>query len=119
MLDTVRCSCIALVMATAACAPGSRPNDAGRAADETLAGWYTQSSAQAHFQPCGDRESLVVIGDTELRKRAIAFGLQEGLPVYVRLQGVRAAGEFRPSHIEQFGSPTPISDCPMTGTTIQ
>jgi hypothetical protein len=119
MLDMIRRGCYALALTTAACTSTQAPNEGVQAADEPLAGWYTQLPDRARFQPCGDRESLVVIGDAELRKRAAAFGLEDGLPIYVRMRGVRTAGEFHPAGVEQFGSPTPIRDCPMTGTTIQ
>jgi hypothetical protein len=119
MLDAIRYGCLALALTATACAPARDTSKTPGASNQPLAGWYTQYPDRARFQPCADPEALAVVGDAELRKRAAAFGLEDGLPIYVRMQGVRTAGEFHPTRVDQFGSPTPIRNCPMTGTTIQ
>lgn len=84
-----------------------------------LAGWYTQDAARATLQPCGEVETLVLANDAGLRERAQTFGLQDGDPVYVQIEGSREDGSFRLDRIDQFGSDTPVRDCAMTGTSIQ
>ena len=87
----------------------------------TYAGWYTEHSGRGSFQPCGRAPALLVSESAELRAQAKKFGLDEDTPVYVRLSGVVSAdrNEFTLSKIEQFGSPTPVRDCPMSGLQIQ
>lgn len=113
----------ALIALSAACAPVAPPQGAAPSAvptaGTTVAGWYQQDARNATLQPCAATERLVVLDGAELRRRATAFGLQDGDPVYVRLHGTRTASEFRVSRIEQLGSPQPVRDCPMTGTRIQ
>ncbi len=107
----------------AACAPVQAPSvepaTAPTASAAPVAGWYVQDATRTLLQPCGAPNGLIVVNGGELRKRAADFGLQPGDPVYVRVQGVRTAGEFRLARVEQFGSPVPIRDCPMSGTMIQ
>lgn len=103
-----------------ACAPvQSPPGTAPAASSAPVAGWYVQDATRTLLQPCGAAAGLVVVNAGELRKRATDFGLRPGDPVYVRVQGTRTAGEFRLTRVEQFGSPVPIRDCPMSGTMIQ
>lgn len=99
-----------------ACAPMQEP---GSTTDAPVSGWYMQHDARASFQPCGATQRLAIVGGGELRQRADEFGLQDGDPVYVRLLGDSIEGDFRLSRVTQFGSPVPVRDCPMTGTTIQ
>lgn len=104
----------------AALASACAPMQASRgAAAAPLAGWYVQEAARATLQPCGALQRLAVVNGAELRQRADGFGLQDGDPVYVRVLGSSTDSEFRLDRVEQFGSPTPVRDCPMTGTTIQ
>ena len=98
-------------------APGT-PDRQERPAAVLVAGWYSQNAKGAVFQPCGSAP-LSVPASAALRQRAKGFGLQDDLPVYVRLRGTRSAETFEVASIEQFGSPAPVRDCPMTGTTIQ
>lgn len=98
---------------------GSVATPAADSAATSLAGWYTQDATHATVQPCAASDRLAVTNGTELRDRAARFGLQDGDPVYVRVEGTRTDGGFRLQRVEQFGSPTPVRDCPMTGTSIQ
>lgn len=119
MLEASRCanaiSVAGLSALALACAPVQEPRSNTEA---PVPGWYVQEGARASFQPCAEQR-LVVVDGADLRQRAGDFGLQDGDPVYVRLLGSRADDEFRLSRVAQFGSPAPVRDCPMTGTTIQ
>lgn len=85
--------------------------------EDVLAGWYWQSGEQGLFQSCGQSRQWAVASSEALREGARAFGLEPEMPVYVRVVGKlsSAAGELVVSRIEQFGSPTPVRNCPMTG----
>lgn len=83
-----------------------------------VSGWYSQHADTASLQPCGG-QVLAVAGGDELRQRAERFGLQDGDPVYVRVRGALTSDAIRIEGVDQFGSPTPVRDCPMTGTRIQ
>lgn len=98
-----------------ACSPLRQPQDS---VQPPASGWYAQQGQQARFQPCGE-EAMLVVDGADLRRRAREFGLQDGDPVYVRLLGTRAGGEFHLDRVMQFGSPVPVRDCPMTGTSLQ
>lgn len=108
----------ALVAGCGAVQAPQGPNETESPASGTVAGWYIQDASGATLQPCGS-PALAVVDGVALRERAHAFGLQDGHPVYVRVHGDRTGTEFRPGTIEQFGSPVPVRDCPMTGTNIQ
>lgn len=88
---------------------------------QSYAGWYTEHSGRGSFQPCGRAAALSVSQSDKLHARAKTFGLDDDTPVYVRLSGVVSADgkEFSFIGIEQFGSPNPVRDCPMTGLQIQ
>lgn len=98
---------------------GSVATSAADSASSALAGWYVQDATHTTIQPCGEPDRLSVANALELRKHAAKFGLQDGDPVYVRVEGSRTDRGFRLQRVEQFGSPTPIRDCPMSGTSIQ
>lgn len=104
----------------AGCAGGEVPTSETPERNNSVlvAGWYTQSASGAVFQPCG-RPALRIEAASDLRERARDFGLQDDLPVYVRLLGSHNGNSFDVTTVEQFGSAVPIHDCPMTGTTIQ
>ena len=87
---------------------------------KSSAGWYMEHAGQGTFQFCGQSQQLRVLGMTGLRARAKKFGLEPDTPVYVRLIGRPSATgkEFKVLRIKQFGSPTPVRDCPMTGVVI-
>ncbi len=84
-----------------------------------VAGWYVQDAAAARLELCNEPDVLAVVSGDELRKRAAEFGLQDGDPIYVRLEGSRTGASFRLVHVEKFGSPVPITNCSMSGTMIQ
>lgn len=104
----------------AACAPAPIPSSAAPAASAVaVTGWYTQQGAVAQLRPCGDATALQVDNGAALAARARDFGLQDGDPIYVKIHGVRDGAALRLEQVDQFGSPTPIRDCPMGGTMIQ
>lgn len=82
------------------------------------AGWYLEHAGQSRFQPCGQSESLRISDAADLPARAKAFGLDEDTPVYVRVKGTLSGNELQVVAVEQFGSPTPVRDCGLTGVAI-
>ena len=106
----------------AACAPGAVPS--GDAPDPTatataFTGWYTQQGGSAQLRPCGSETAFQVANGEALTARARDFGLQDGDPVYVKVHGARSGAALRVERVDQFGSPTPVRDCPMGGMSIQ
>lgn len=79
------------------------------------AGWYTGGT----FQPCGSAQRLKVDTAAKIDAQVKAGGMSPSDPVYVRLEGKAAGDAFTVSRVAQVGSPTPVRDCPMTGTTTQ
>ncbi len=69
------------------------------------------------FQPCGQSQPLSV-DSAELRARAKAFSLQADTPVYVRVFGTTDGSVLTVSGVQQFGSPTPVRNCGMTGVVL-
>lgn len=90
-----------------------------KAEGQVLRGWYMEHEWQGMFQPCGESRQWRV-DSPELRARAKDFGLDPDTPVYVSLSVTQTAGghELLVSRIEQFGSPTPVRDCAMTGVVL-
>jgi hypothetical protein len=84
------------------------------------AGWYVEHGRGALFRPCGAQRTWRISNVAALRVAAQDFGLQPDTPVYVRLQGSYDldAGALSVARVEQFGSPTPVRDCAMTGVVI-
>lgn len=84
---------------------------------ESLAGWYWQQGEQELFQRCGQSEPWTIDRSPVLRERARAFGLEPDMPVYVRVRGTLspASGALVVAKVEQFGSPDPVRNCPLTG----
>lgn len=82
-----------------------------------LAGWYMQSASGNTFQACGGSERWPIGHAADLRVRAEAFGLDDGSPVYVKLQATTRAPDktIDVARVVQFGSPTPVRDCAMSG----
>ena len=112
------------VILLGACAPaampsGDAPNATPVASSTAFSGWYTQQRGIAQLRPCGGAAALQVDNGEALAARARKFGLQNGDPVYVKVHGVRSGTTLRVEQVDQFGSPTPIRDCPMGGTMIQ
>ena len=110
------------MLALTACAAHEAPMKA----PQQMAGWYNQSAGARTFQRCGSSEQWLVTQMADLNKRATAFGLQGDTPVYVKLSAVVSApGKFGPQgtyprevrveRVVQFGSPTPVRNCALTG----
>jgi hypothetical protein len=97
------------VPALAACAQAPQA-----AAAPAHRGWYLQSGDRQRFRPCHGATLEVVEGGS-LRARARTFGLQPDTPVYVELRGRVRGGALSVTAVEQFGSPAPVRDCPLTG----
>ncbi len=93
-------------------------NAAATSGAHAFAGWYMQHAGQGSFQACGQPRPWRVSTAAELPTRAKAFGLDDDTPVYVRIQGTRSRDGIDVWKVEQFGSPTPVRDCPMTGVVI-
>lgn len=111
-----------LVALSVACSPDQAPPSVVEnppAPASRVAGWYVQDAAAARLQLCNEPDVLAVVSGDELRKRAADFGLHDGEPIYVRVDGSRTGARFRLVHVEQFGSPVPITNCQMSGTMIQ
>ena len=105
---------VTLVLFLPGCSQTSSPSP-DRPADSAaapLAGWYSAG----RFQPCG-RGALDVSNPGDLDRALRDKGFAEGDPVYVQIAGTERAGGFKLSRIVQVGSPAPVRDCPMTGTT--
>ena len=102
-------------------AAGDKPAPVGaaKADGQVYRGWYMEQAGQGMFQPCGQSRQWRV-DSPELRTQAKDFGLQQDTPVYVRLFVTQSAGgeELSVSRVEQFGSPTPVRDCAMTGVVM-
>jgi hypothetical protein len=87
----------------------------GGAAGGAQAGWYRGGT----FQPCGSTQPLKVSQTRDIDAKIRAGDMSATDPVYVRLEGSAANGTFNVTRVAQVGSPTPVRDCPMTGTTTQ
>ena len=99
-------------------APATEPVAAPTpAASDVIAGWYMEHGGMAMFQRCGNDTQLSV-DSADLRARAKDFGLDEGNPVYVRVAGTISGNTLTVASVEQFGSPTPVRDCGMTGVVM-
>lgn len=126
----------AIVMTVAGCAaadktasgpkPSARTTSAPMATPATTAadaqpldGWYMQGASGNRLQACGQSEQWPIGDKADLEARAKAFDLQDDTPVYVKLLArVTGSGNARQVDVvkvEQFGSPTPVRDCGMTG----
>lgn len=109
-------------LAMAACAAEQAPAKAA----QPMSGWYSQSAGSATFQPCGTSERWLVNKAADLSARATAFGLQNDMPIYVKIVAATSSsgkygshGEYSHQvHVErviQFGSPTPVRNCALSG----
>jgi hypothetical protein len=89
-----------------------------------LSGWYLQGAGGSRLQPCGQSVQWQIGDMADLQARAKAFGLQDDTPVYVKLlarvstAGNNVAKKVDVVRVEQFGSPTPVRDCAMTGVVM-
>lgn len=89
--------------------------ETGAATSGAQAGWYSAGM----FQPCGSAERFKVSATDEIDAKLRAGKMSASDPVYVQLEGSAANGAFALTRVAQVGSPTPVRDCPMTGTTTQ
>lgn len=103
-----------LAVVLTACVAAERPGARGT---KPLAGWYMQSSGGETFQPCGESTPWRITDDADLRAKAKSFGLDDGNPVYVKIVASLSASDktVKVDRVIQFGSPTPVRDCAMTG----
>lgn len=108
-----------LAMALNACAQAPEPT-------QSLAGWYSEHGTSRTFQPCGSDQAWTIAEAGQLPARAKAFDLQPDAPVYVKLKATvspsRGGNSTREVHVRevtQFGSPTPVRNCAMTGVVTR
>jgi len=103
-----------LAVTLTACVAAERSSAAGA---KPLAGWYMQEGAVETFQPCGESTPRRITNDADLRAKAKSFGLDDGNPVYVKIVASLSASDktVKVDRVTQFGSPTPVRDCAMTG----
>ena len=119
----MRKACVAALIlagAVAACSqtapkpvPGAAPTATPSATAQPVAGWYSHG----RLQPCAS-PAMPVEDAAELDRRIRAAGMSPDDPVYVRVEAATTDGGLRIERIVQIGSPTPVKDCPMSGTTI-
>lgn len=110
-----------IAMTVAGCAAADKT--ASTPAAQPLTGWYLHGASGSRFQPCGKSEQWQVAAKADLETRAKAFGLQDDTPVYVKLlANMSGQGGGKPTidvvRVVQFGSPTPVRDCGMTGVVM-
>lgn len=117
---------LSLGMGLAACAAaeqGAAATDspdraASPGAPQSYAGWYMEHAGQGTFQPCGQDRAWRVSASADLPARAKRFGLDEGNPVYARITGIVQGNAISVSRVDQFGSPTPVRNCGLTGVVL-
>ncbi len=85
---------------------------------QSYAGWYMEHAGQSTFQPCGQTKQWRVSAPADLVARAKKFGLEQDTPVYVQLLGTAQGDVIAVSRVQQFGSPTPVRNCALTGVVI-
>ena len=103
-----------LSLALAACAPPSTSS----VGPDAMAGWYMEHAGARTLLPCGGAGPLPISDAGNLPARAREFGLEDDLPVYVRIHALSRKGALVVASVDQFGSPTPVSDCAMTGVVM-
>lgn len=91
--------------------PGMGPDTAAA----VQAGWYRSG----RFQPCGSTQTYALDATADIDSKIREGKMSAGDPVYVRLAGTARGDTFTVRRVERVGSPTPVRDCPMTGTTTQ
>ena len=80
------------------------------------AGWYSAGT----FRACGSATAMKVDKAADIDRQIKAGGMSAGDPVYVKLEGMpMGKGDYMVTRVVQVGSPTPVRDCPMSGTTTQ
>ena len=80
-----------------------------------LAGWYLQHGREARFQACGRNTAVRLSATADLRQRANQFELDDDTPIYVRIEVDASESEPDVLRVLQFGSPTPVRNCGLTG----
>ena len=95
-------------------APAPEPAPAAPVGGDTIAGWYMEHGDMGMFQRCG-QDAQLGVDSAELRAEARKFGLEPNTPVYVRVVGTSDGSKVSVTRVEQFGSPTPVRDCGLTG----
>ncbi|GAB6196026.1 hypothetical protein [Lysobacter xanthus] len=80
------------------------------------AGWYSAG----RFRACGAGAALKVDKAADIDRRIEAGGMSATDPVYVKLEGMAmGTDQYMVTRVVQVGSPTPVRDCAMSGTTTQ
>lgn len=103
-----------LSIGLAGCSPSST-SDPDIAKAETMAGWYMEHAGIRTLLPCGAAAASTITDAGDLPARARAFGLEDDLPVYVRIHAASRDGALVVASVDQFGSPVPVRNCAMTG----
>ena len=102
-----------LALLLAGCGGDSRTEaTAAEAGAQAIRGWYVAG----RLQPCGE-PARVLRDAAALDAALLEQDMDEGSPVFVRVEVAPAADGDRLLRIVQVGSPTPVRDCPMTGTS--
>jgi hypothetical protein len=112
---------LAVAFGVAACAAERKATTAvskSATADQSYAGWYMQHADRSTFQPCGVDKPWRITTFADLPAKAKAFGLDDDTPVFVRIAGSAHDDEIAVARVEQFGSPTPVRDCALTGVVV-
>jgi len=94
----------------------ARSDTIAKTSGQEYRGWYMEHAGKGMLHACGQSQQWNV-DSPALRSQAKEFGLDEDTPVYVRVFATQSTdgGELVVARVEQFGSPTPVRDCAMTG----
>lgn len=94
----------------------ARSDTVAKTSGQEYRGWYMEQGGKGMLHACGQSQQWSV-DSPALRSQAKEFGLGEDTPVYVRVFAAQSTdgGELLVARVEQFGSPTPVRDCAMTG----
>lgn len=109
---------IGLVPLLAGCNASGRTTAAVSEPAQEYRGWYMEHAGQGSFQACGESQPWRITASSDLPARARKFGLTPDSPVYVRVTGTARDNTIAVTAVQQFGSPTPVRDCAMTGVVI-
>jgi hypothetical protein len=109
-------ACLALIVG--GCAAGEQPGARRANATQAYRGWYMEHAGQGTLQGCGQSRPWRVAEAADLPARARRFQLHTDTPVYVRVTGSVREETITIATVEQFGSPTPVRDCAMTGVVL-
>lgn len=109
---------IGLVAALTGCNAAEKTSIAASEPAQEYRGWYMEHAGQGSFQACGQAQPWRVTRSSDLPTRAREFGLTPDTPVYVRVSGTARDNTIAIATVTQFGSPTPVRDCALTGVVI-